>query len=120
MYLSRSLSSCFFTSGLISMFPRLTASILPNLRYSHPYNERCPPNRFRSHCKGGSSVDEGWRPLRSPSSPNISTNNHTSISILSSADDNDFPSASLLSERDAPPSSAPCSTKLSASTLEAS
>src|SRR6266568_7130731 len=42
---------------------------------------------------------------------------HASISILRNADDSDFPKASLLSDRDAPPFSAPCSTNFSASTL---
>src|SRR5712691_7938042 len=40
-----------------------------------------------------------------------------SISILNKADDKDFPNVSLRNDRDAPPFSAPCSTKLSASML---
>src|SRR5207248_8031019 len=47
-------------------------------------------------------------------------NDHTSISILNSAEERDFPSASLLKDRDAPPLSALCNTNLSASTLGAS
>src|SRR5258708_2163844 len=42
---------------------------------------------------------------------------YTSISILSNADDKDLPNVSLLKDREAPPSSAPCSTNLSARML---